>query len=124
MAGVFWGYPGLLEPCLDDLRQGGTRVGAVTTSEQHRDLLQGLGRGTGDCVQPRLAADRDNQLRFSVEGLPCRCAHPAAVMGRSTQTGDGHDMNQVLQTYKDLPHSIPTTHPDVVNADLLEFIQS
>jgi non-heme chloroperoxidase len=45
-------------------------------------------------------------------------------MGRSTQTGGGHDMNQVLQTYKDLPHGIPTTHPDVVNADLLEFIQS
>ncbi|MFC5267216.1 alpha/beta fold hydrolase [Kribbella qitaiheensis] len=73
---------------------------------------------------PLSAADRDNQLRFSVEGLPCRCAHPAAVMGRSTQTGGGHDMDQVLQTYKDLPHGIPTTHPDVVNADLLEFIQS
>jgi non-heme chloroperoxidase len=30
----------------------------------------------------------------------------------------------VLKTYRDLPHGMPTTHPDVVNADLLEFIQS
>jgi non-heme chloroperoxidase len=32
--------------------------------------------------------------------------------------------NGVLKTYKDLPHGMPTTHADVVNADLLEFIQS
>jgi non-heme chloroperoxidase len=32
--------------------------------------------------------------------------------------------NGVLKTYKDLPHGLPTTHADVVNADLLEFIQS
>jgi non-heme chloroperoxidase len=32
--------------------------------------------------------------------------------------------NGVLKTYKDLPHGLPTTHPDVVNADLLEFFQS
>jgi non-heme chloroperoxidase len=32
--------------------------------------------------------------------------------------------NGVLKTYKDLPHGMPTTHADVVNADLLEFLQS
>ncbi|TCC10303.1 alpha/beta fold hydrolase [Kribbella soli] len=32
--------------------------------------------------------------------------------------------NGVLKTYKDLPHGLPTTHADVVNADLLEFFQS
>ncbi|WP_350281399.1 alpha/beta hydrolase [Kribbella sp. HUAS MG21] len=32
--------------------------------------------------------------------------------------------NGVLKTYKDLPHGLPTTHPDVVNADLLEFFRS
>jgi hypothetical protein len=24
---------------------------------------------------------------------------------------------------KDLPHGMPTTHPDIINADLLAFIQ-
>ena len=32
--------------------------------------------------------------------------------------------NGILKTYKDLPHGLPTTHADVVNADLLEFFQS
>jgi non-heme chloroperoxidase len=30
----------------------------------------------------------------------------------------------ILKTYKDFPHGMPTTHADVVNADLLEFLQS
>ncbi|MFG1817063.1 alpha/beta fold hydrolase [Kribbella sp. NPDC049174] len=32
--------------------------------------------------------------------------------------------NGVLKTYKDLPHGMPTTHADLINADLLEFLQS
>jgi non-heme chloroperoxidase len=32
--------------------------------------------------------------------------------------------NGKLITYKDFPHGLPTTHADVVNADLLEFIRS
>lgn len=32
--------------------------------------------------------------------------------------------NGVLKTYKDLPHGMPTTHADVINADLLDFLQS
>ena len=30
--------------------------------------------------------------------------------------------NGVLKTYKDFPHGMPTTHADVINADLLEFL--
>jgi non-heme chloroperoxidase len=32
--------------------------------------------------------------------------------------------NGVLKTYKDYPHGMPTTHADVINADLLAFLQS
>jgi non-heme chloroperoxidase len=32
--------------------------------------------------------------------------------------------NATLKTYKDLPHGMPTTHADMVNADLLAFIKS
>jgi non-heme chloroperoxidase len=28
-----------------------------------------------------------------------------------------------LKTYKDYPHGMPTTHADVINADLLAFIK-
>jgi non-heme chloroperoxidase len=32
--------------------------------------------------------------------------------------------NGTLKTYKDLPHGLPTTHADTVNADLLAFIKA
>ncbi|KGI68556.1 alpha/beta hydrolase [Mycolicibacterium rufum] len=32
--------------------------------------------------------------------------------------------NGMLKTYKGFPHGMPTTHADVINADLLEFIRS
>jgi non-heme chloroperoxidase len=32
--------------------------------------------------------------------------------------------NGTLKTYKDYPHGMPTTHADVINADLLAFIKS
>jgi non-heme chloroperoxidase len=28
-----------------------------------------------------------------------------------------------LKVYKGLPHGMPTTHPDIINPDLLAFIQ-
>ncbi len=31
--------------------------------------------------------------------------------------------NGTLKTYKDLPHGMPTTHADIINADLLAFIK-
>jgi non-heme chloroperoxidase len=31
--------------------------------------------------------------------------------------------NGVLKTYDDLPHGMPATHPDIVNADLLAFVR-
>jgi non-heme chloroperoxidase len=32
--------------------------------------------------------------------------------------------NGTLKVYKDLPHGMPTTHADIINADLLAFIKS
>jgi non-heme chloroperoxidase len=31
--------------------------------------------------------------------------------------------NGKLKTYKGFPHGMPTTHAEVINADLLEFIK-
>ncbi len=31
--------------------------------------------------------------------------------------------NGTLKTYKDLPHGCCQTHPDLINADLLAFVQ-
>jgi non-heme chloroperoxidase len=32
--------------------------------------------------------------------------------------------NGTLKVYQGFPHGMPTTHADVINADLLEFIKS
>lgn len=32
--------------------------------------------------------------------------------------------NGTLKTYKGFPHGMPTTHADIINADLLAFIRS
>jgi non-heme chloroperoxidase len=32
--------------------------------------------------------------------------------------------NGTLKTYPGFPHGMPTTHADVINADLLDFIRS
>jgi non-heme chloroperoxidase len=32
--------------------------------------------------------------------------------------------NGTLKTYKGFPHGMPTTHPDIINADLLAFLKS
>lgn len=32
--------------------------------------------------------------------------------------------NGILKTYTGFPHGMPTTHADVINADLLEFVRS
>jgi non-heme chloroperoxidase len=32
--------------------------------------------------------------------------------------------NGQLKVYKDFPHGMPTTHADVINADLLAFFKS
>jgi non-heme chloroperoxidase len=32
--------------------------------------------------------------------------------------------NGTLKTYKGFPHGMPTTHADVINADLLAFFKS
>ena len=31
--------------------------------------------------------------------------------------------NGLLKTYRDLPHGMPATHPDIINADLLAFVR-
>ena len=32
--------------------------------------------------------------------------------------------NGILKTYQGFPHGMPTTHADVINADLLTFLQA
>ena len=81
---------------------------------RHRDLLQGLGHGSADRVQPRLAAV-GGRLGHADAVLPAQgyrvIAHDRRGHGRSSQTSDGHDMDHYAA---DL--AAVTTHLDLKNA--------
>src|SRR5437764_1218008 len=81
---------------------------------RHGDLLQGLGFGPTDRVQPRLAAvadDWDAQLLFFLHHGYRVIAHDRRGHGRSTQTADGHDMDHYADDLAAL-----TAHLDLKNA--------
>ena len=86
---------------------------------------------------PLTADDWDTQMLYFVSHGYRVVAHDRRGHGRSSQVGDGHDMDQdsmllsakllrkgTLKIYKNFPHGMCTTHPDVVNADLLAFVKS
>ena len=86
----------------------------------------GGGKGQYDCVSEFIREDYTDDLKkISVPVLvmngdadqivPYATSGPRAV--KLVQNG-------TLKTYAGFPHGMPTTHADVINADLLTFIQS
>jgi pimeloyl-ACP methyl ester carboxylesterase len=72
---------------------------------------------------PLSADDCDTQMLFFLGRGYRVIAHDRRGHGRSSQTAGGHEMNGTLKTYPGLPHGVATTHPDVINADLLAFVR-
>src|SRR6202020_1624813 len=75
----------------------------------------------------RLLSDRLHR-RFKEDQLPVLVMHseddqivPYVAAGPLSAKLLKHG---TLKTYKDYPHGMPTTHADVINADLLAFIKS
>ena len=86
----------------------------------------GGAKGQYDCVSEFIREDYTDDLKkISVPVLvmngdadqivPYATSGPRAV--KLVQNG-------TLKTYAGYPHGMPTTHADVINADLLTFIQS
>jgi non-heme chloroperoxidase len=91
-----------------------------------RQGMMGGGKGQYDCVSEFIREDYTDDLKkISVPVLvmngdadqivPYATSGPRAV--KLVQNG-------TLKTYAGFPHGMPTTHADVINADLLTFIQS
>jgi non-heme chloroperoxidase len=88
--------------------------------------MMGGAKGQYDCVTEFIREDYTDDLKkISVPVLvmngdadqivPYATSGPRAV--KLVQNG-------TLKTYAGFPHGMPTTHADVINADLLTFIQS
>lgn len=91
-----------------------------------RQGMMGGAKGQYDCVSEFIREDYTDDLKkISVPVLvmngdadqivPYATSGPRAV--KLVQNG-------TLKTYAGFPHGMPTTHADVINADLLTFIQS
>lgn len=72
---------------------------------------------------PLSCDDWDVQMMFFLEEGYRVIAHDRRGHGRSSQTDTGNDMEATLKVHPRLPHGMATTHPEVINADLLSFIK-
>ena len=92
----------------------GGRHGHDHDHRRHGDLLQGLGHGQPIVFShgwPLSADDWDTQMLFFLQHGYRVIAHDRRGHGRSTQTGDGHDMDHYADDLAAL-----TAHLDLQNA--------
>jgi pimeloyl-ACP methyl ester carboxylesterase len=117
-------------------------MGTITTPDGVEIFCKDWGSGQPIVFShgwPLSGDDWDTQMLFFLHNGYRVIAHDRRGHGRSTQTGEGHDMdhyadsgplsaklvqNGTLKTYEGFPHGMPTTQADTINADLLAFIRS
>jgi non-heme chloroperoxidase len=106
--------------------QPGVEPSEAVIANWWRQGMMGGAKGQYDCVTEFIREDYTHDLKkISVPVLvmngdadqivPYATSGPRAV--KLVQNG-------TLKTYAGFPHGMPTTHADVINADLLTFIQS
>ena len=106
--------------------QPGVQPSEAIIANWWRQGMTGGAKGQYDCVSGFIREDWSEDLKkISVPVLvmngdadqivPYATSGPRAV--KLVQNG-------TLKTYAGFPHGMPTTHADVINADLLTFIQS
>ena len=106
--------------------QPGVEPSEAVIANWWRQGMMGGAKGQYDCVTEFIREDYTDDLKkISVPVLvmngdadqivPYATSGPRAV--KLVQNG-------TLKTYAGFPHGMPTTHADVINADLLTFIQS
>ena len=114
-------------------------MGTITTTDGTEIFYKDWGSGQPIVFShgwPLSADDWDTQMLYFLRHGYRVIAHDRRGHGRSTQSGDGHDMdhyaddpvqlvqNGTLKTYKGFPHGMPTTEAETINADLLAFVRS
>ena len=117
-------------------------MSTITTKDGTQIYFKDWGKGQPIVFShgwPLSADDWDAQMLFFLKHGYRVIAHDRRGHGRSSQAGDGHDMdhyadsgplsakllkNSTLKTYKGFPHGMPTTEADTINADLLTFLKA
>jgi non-heme chloroperoxidase len=91
-----------------------------------RQGMMGGAKAHYDCIQAFSETDFTEDLK-AIE-VPTLLMHgeddQIVPIDDSARLGIQLLKNGTLETYPDFPHGMATTHPDVINADLLTFIRS
>jgi non-heme chloroperoxidase len=114
-AGPFYGY-----------NRPGAEPSEAVIQNWWRQGMMGSAKAQYDCVDAFAQEDYTDDLKkISVPVLVMQGDDDQIVPYRSTAPRAAEILaNATLKTYPGLPHGIPTTNADVVNADLLDFIKS
>jgi non-heme chloroperoxidase len=106
--------------------QPGVTASEAVIANWWRQGMMGGAKGQYECVSEFIREDYSEDLKkitvpvLAMNGeadqiVPCATSGPRAVeLVR----------NGTLKTYPGFPHGMPTTHADIINSDLLAFIQS
>jgi non-heme chloroperoxidase len=114
-AGPFYGY-----------NRPGAKVSAAVVDNWWRQGMMGGTKAHYDCIKAFSETDFTDDLK-SVD-VPVLLMHgeddQIVPIADSALLGIKLLKNGTLKTYPGLPHGLCTTHPDVVNPDLLAFIKA
>ena len=113
--GPFYGY-----------NRPGAKVSQGVIDNWWRQGMMGGTKGQYDCIKALSETDLTEDLKkITVPVLVMHSEDDQIVpFADSGPLAAKLLKNGVLKVYKGLPHGMPTTHADQINADLLEFIKS
>jgi non-heme chloroperoxidase len=108
-----------------DYRPGAEPSEAIIAN-RWRQGIRGGAKGRYECVSEFIRQDYTGDLKKI--SVPVLAIHGDAdqIVPDASSASQAVELvqNETLKTYKGLPHGMPTTHADTINADLLAFIQS
>ena len=104
----------------------GAKVSQGTIRNWWRQGMMGSNKGLYECIKAFSETDFTEDLRkITVPTLVMHGDDDQIVpIGASAMLSSKLLKNGTLKIYKGLPHGMCTTHPEIINADLLSFIKS
>jgi non-heme chloroperoxidase len=104
----------------------GAKISQGTIRNWWRQGMMGSNKGLYDCIKAFSETDFTEDLKkITVPTLVMHGDDDQIVpIGASAMLSSKLLKNCTLKIYKGLPHGMCTTHPDIINADLLSFVKS
>jgi non-heme chloroperoxidase len=109
-----------------NFNQPGVEPSEAVIANWWRQGMMGGAKGQWDCVSEFIKEDYSDDLKKISVPVLVMNGDADQIVPYATSGPRAVELvkNGTLKTYAGFPHGMPTTHADVINADLLTFIQS